>query len=321
MNQPTRTFPQYEHHDHHWSIVLAGGQGKRLAHFIKQRCGDYRPKQYCAIIGRRTMLRHTIDRIAPLFDPGHVMISVNAAHLPWAFNELHDRPPRTIVIQPYDRETAPGILLSLLHVHHEDPQALIALFPADHFILGEDRYRAYVRQAFEHVEADPERTVMLGVPPTSVQSGYGWIEPGEPLHGGALRAVKRFWEKPDDQFMRYLHDKGCLWNTMTLVGTCTHILSLMERHMSNLYSAMRSVIPSLGTRHEMEATERIFAPLPPANISRGLLERVPEHLSVLSLQGIYWSDWGDEQRVRHDIDALEHHDLPFSDEQNMLNAG
>lgn len=320
MDHLPRTDPQKERHDHRWGIVLAGGQGKRLAHFIKQRCGDHRPKQYCAIIGRRTMLRHTIDRIAPLFDPGHVMTTVNAAHLPWAFGDLHDRPPRTIIIQPYDRETAPGILLSLLHVQHEDPQGVIALFPADHFILGEDRYRAYVRQAFTLVEAEPERIVMLGVPPTSVQPGYGWIEPGGPVSGGAVRAVKRFWEKPDDQLIRYLLEQGCLWNTMTLVGTCAQLLSLMEQHLTDLWTAMRAVIPALGTRHEMEAAERTFATLPPVNFSSGLLERVPDRLSVLSLQGTYWSDWGDEQRVRNDIDALMHHDLPFSGERNIMTA-
>jgi mannose-1-phosphate guanylyltransferase len=310
--------PPCAHHDHHWGVVLAGGQGKRLANFIKQRCGEYRPKQYCAIVGRRSMLRHTIDRIAPLFSADHILTTVNAAHLPWAFSDLHDRPSRTIVIQPYDRETAPGILLSLLHIHHEDPHGVIALFPADHFILGEERYRAYVRQAFQLVDAHPERTVMLGVPPTSVQGGYGWIEPGEPVYEGGVRAVKRFWEKPDIQLMRYLQDNGCLWNTMTIVGTCAHILSLMEQHMTNLYAAMRAVIPVLGTRFEMEMTERTFAPLLPVSISRGLLERVPEHLSVLSLQGIYWSDWGDEQRVRADIDALEHHTRPFFPDQDTL---
>ncbi|NUN69570.1 MAG: NTP transferase domain-containing protein [Bacteroidetes bacterium] len=314
MNQPTRTFPQYEHHDHHWSIVLAGGQGKRLAHFIKQRCGEYRPKQYCAIIGRRSMLRHTIDRIAPLFLPDRVMVTVNAAHLHWAYSDLHERPQHSIIIQPCDRETGAGILLSLLHVHHADPQALVALFPADHFILHEDRYRMFVRRAFDIVAAEPERIVILGVPPTSLQSGYGWIEPDGTGEQEGIRPVRRFWEKPDDQLTRYLHDRGCLWNTMTLVGTSARLLSLMEQYMASIALPCREIVPVLGTRRENEVTDRVFAGLPIVNFSRALLERIPDLLSVLSMEKVYWSDWGDEQRVRADIESLEHRGLPFTGE-------
>lgn len=310
----------HSHSDHHWGIVLAGGQGTRLAHFIKARCGDFRPKQYCAIIGRRTMLRHTIDRIAPLFPDQHVMTTVNAAHLPWAFGDLHDRPPRTIIIQPYDRETGPAVLLPLLHVLHADPQAVIALFPADHFILGEERYRQFVQQAFDLVTADPERIVMLGVVPTSHQNGYGWIKTGAPLSADGLFSVIRFCEKPEQHQSHRLLDEGCLWNTMTLVCTAAHLLQLMEQHMNSIVAPLQRIIPSLGTRRESAAMEEAFASLPSLNFSSALLEQVPGRLSVLRMEGIYWSDWGEEQRVQADIEAMEHHTLPFCQDSDTLTA-
>jgi mannose-1-phosphate guanylyltransferase len=292
--------------DHRWGIILAGGQGKRLKQYIKSRFGEYRPKQYCALIGKRSMLRHTIDRVTPLFAADHLMTSVNAGHLSLAFDELHDRPPTTVVIQPYNRETGPGILLSLLHVHHHDPEAVVALFPSDHFILQEERYRSFVSRAFDVVAEDPHRIVMLGVVPTSLQYGYGWIEAGGPISAEGVCSVKRFWEKPNVHLTQYLHDKGCLWNTMTIVGTTENFLCLMKEHMSEVYEPSQRIIRSLGTTFESDVTEDVFATLPSVNFSRGFLEKIPDRLSVLQMQGVYWNDWGDEHRISSDIDILEH---------------
>jgi mannose-1-phosphate guanylyltransferase len=295
--------------DHRWGIILAGGQGKRLQQYIRARFGESRPKQYCALVGSRSMLRHTIDRIAPLFASDHLMTTVNAGHLSWAFGDLHDRPPETVVIQPCNRETGPGVLLSLLHVQQFDPQAITALFPADHFILQEERYRSYVNRAFDAVAEDPDRIVLLGMVPTSLQYGYGWIETGGRQHGDGIHSVKRFWEKPNAQMTRYLHEKGCLWNTMTIIGTAENFLRLMREHMADLYGPFQRIARSLGTTFESDVTEDVFLSIPSVNFSRGLLEKVPDRLSVLCLHGVYWNDWGDEQRICSDLESFVHHEF------------
>lgn len=296
--------------DHRWGIILAGGSGTRLQHFIRTRIGDSRPKQYCALIGSRSMLRHTLDRVAPLFAPGQLRVTVNADHLLWAAADLHDRSQESIVIQPLNRETAPAILLSLLHVHHADPQAVTALFPADHFILQEERYRQFVARAFEAVAASPERIVMLGIAPSTLQYGYGWIEPGEALTSADLRSVKHFWEKPNEHLTQYLHGKGCLWNTMTAVGSAELLLRLMETTLPEISGPMKEIIPAIGTPSETEITDAVFSSLPSANFSRGLLQRIPERLSVLRMHGVYWNDWGEEERVLADIESFGQHEHP-----------
>lgn len=306
--------------DHRWGIILAGGQGKRLQQYIKSQFGDQRPKQYCALIGTRSMLRHTIDRVSPLFTHDHVMTTVNAGHLSWAFNELHDRPPETVVIQPVNRETGPGVLLSLLHVHNSDPNAIAALFPADHFILQEDRYRSYVSRAFDIVSADPERIVMLGVVPTSLQYDLGWIEPGRQLGDEDLCSVSRFWEKPNESLTQYLHGKGCLWNTMTLVGTTERLLQLSKEHMKGVHGPFQRIIRSIGTTFEHDVTEDVFSSIPSVNFSRGLLEKIPHWLSVLRIRGVYWNDWGNEERIRSDITSLEQRENLHESNEQMIAA-
>ena len=302
--------------DHRWGVILAGGNGTRLQHFIKARFGEFRPKQYCALIGKRSMLRHTIDRVSSLFSSTHLLTTINACHRSWALGDLHDRLPQTIIVQPLNRETGPGILLSLLHVHRADPQAIVALFPADHFILQEERYRSFVSKAIEFVAKHPDRIVALAIAPSTLEYGYGWIEKGDRLFSEGLYSVKKFWEKPNVRLTQYLHEKKCLWNTMTLVGTSLNFLNLFEEHMSEVFVSSQPIANSLGTQDESHVAEIVFKTIPSIDFSHGVLEKIPEKLCVLQMNGVYWSDWGSESRILTDIDFLEHHH-PLKSEEGI----
>lgn len=297
----------HPHSDHRWGVILAGGDGTRLQRFIKERFGEYRPKQYCALTGKRTMLRHTIDRVSSLFSPEHLITSINAEHKKWASLDIYDRSPHTIVIQPHNRETGPGILLPLLHVHHADPKAIVALFPADHFILQEERYRAFILKAFDFVSKNSNYIVALGISPSTVQYGYGWIEKGESVFSDGIWPVKRFWEKPEEHLIPHLLQKKCLWNTMTLIGTSSNFLDLCRIHMNEVFVPLNRMVPYFGTPSESDLANTVFQKILSVNFSRKVLEQIPESLCVLQMNGIYWNDWGDESRILSDLDFLERH--------------
>src|SRR5271169_5308005 len=104
-----------------WGIILSGGEGTRLEQFIKRIYGIVRPKQYCALVGTRTMLQHTLDRAKSLLPSQKILTVINNSHLKYVQTQLEDQPPETVLVQPCNRETAAGILLSLLHVYAQDP--------------------------------------------------------------------------------------------------------------------------------------------------------------------------------------------------------
>jgi len=287
-----------------WGIVLAGGEGRRVRPLMRRLSGTDLPKQYCAVIGRRSMLQHTLDRVATSIDRDRILTVIIREHARWAREQLPGTPPDLLVVQPSNRETGPGLLLPLLRIHARDPAAAVAVFPADHFILEEAVFMAHAVQAIRFLEHQPGRVLILGIAPDRAETAYGWIEPGVELarHSGYdLLAVRRFREKPDARVAERYFMQGFLWNSLVLVGRVETFLSCIRQVLPRLWASFEAVAPALGTFRESEALEEVYRGLPSVNLSRGLLERIPDRLGTIPVKGVHWSDWGDEQRIRETL--------------------
>lgn len=288
----------------HWGIVLAGGEGKRLQNFIRLHWGSMRPKQYCTLIGDKSMLRHTLARAEQLIPPERLLTVVSRQHLGYAREELFDRPPGTVVVQPSNRGTGPGILLPLMHIYQRDPEAIVTLLPSDHFILDEERFMGTVEEAASFVAFSSSTLTLLGVEPNRPETEYGWIEVGERVDqdwGKQLYKVKSFSEKPRLKTAEVLYQNGCLWNTMVLTGKVWMMLLLFQTLTPRLYSRFQQIRSVIGGRGEAEALREIYGRLHSVNFSQAILSRSVGTLSVLRIKGVYWSDWGNPEQVRKDV--------------------
>jgi mannose-1-phosphate guanylyltransferase len=289
---------------HLWGIVLAGGEGKRLQPFIRACLGCDRPKQYCAFIDHCSMLRRTIRRAERIIPPERLLTVVIHPHMPYVEQELYDRPSETIIVQPENRETGPGILLPLLHIHQRDPQAVVTILPSDHFILEEEPFMIAVAHAAAFVSRHPEHPVLLGVEPRGPEVEYGWIELGRAIgrHRDAeIYRVGCFWEKPSLAEADALYLKGCLWNTMVLVARARALLELFESLTPTLMSRFDRIKRSVASAQEPDVLRTVYAELPAVNFSQAILAPSPRRLGVIRVRGVYWSDWGDATRLQQDL--------------------
>jgi mannose-1-phosphate guanylyltransferase len=282
-------------------IVLSAGNGTRLREFVHQRRGDHLPKQYNNFTGSRSMLEHTYDRAEILIPAQRLFVIVAKEHL--KFREVHQqlalRPPETVVIQPANKETSPGVLLPLMQLYKRYPDAIVALFPSDHYVVEEDLFMRHVDDAFRLVESDISRMVLLGLEPDGPDPEYGYIVPGGKIdvsRSDSARRVEMFVEKPSIAAAAKIIASGALWNTMVMVFACRTLLSVIECAAPELYRSFEPIQNALGTADEQEVIKRVYQNLPSHNFSKGVLEALPcEYrgaLLVLPVRGVTWSDWG-----------------------------
>jgi mannose-1-phosphate guanylyltransferase len=289
---------------HLWGVVLSGGEGVRLKALARRICGDERPKQYVPVFGDRTLLRQTLDRVALRIRPSQTAVVTLRSHSRFFVEHWAGLEPPRVLTQPTDRGTAAGILFPIHWVARQDPDAIVAVFPSDHFVSEPATFMALVGRIAAWVHEHPARLVLLGAHPTSPEVEYGWIELGRPLDSRDDRPVwevRRFWEKPSEERARQCLEAGCLWNTLVLVGTATMFLRAAREAVPEVCERLARAAPFFETN--AEAWAQAYALIPRADFSRAILEPCPPSLAVAAVPRLMWSDLGSPRRVREILGA------------------
>lgn len=284
-----------------WGIVLAGGEGERLKGFVQERFGIVVPKQFCAFVGRRTMLERTIQRARLLIPSERLVVSGTAHHQPHLFRSLGTQPPGTILLQPTNRDTAPGILLPLIHILHKDPDALVAIFPSDHFVLPGRRFMRAVAEAADFVtHAVIDAPILLAVEPDRPEAEYGWIEPGDTVKSDdppSIRWINQFVEKPSRERAEVLIREGWCWNTMVLVAKAAALMALVRKRLPDLAASFGLLQRFVGSAWEQDLVNEIYRAIPKINFSTSVLAGRDATSLVLPVRNVRWSDWGTKERI------------------------
>jgi mannose-1-phosphate guanylyltransferase len=219
-----------------WAVILAGGDGTRLKSLTRKIAGDDRPKQFCAVLGRATLLEETRNRVALELPRERILYVVNGIHELYYDRILSDTPAHQLVVQPRNRGTAPAILYSLLRIAALDPKALVAFFPSDHYISDDEKFMQYIRTALDTARSRRDLVILLGFAPESPEVEYGWIEPATPIDKRSrVFGVRRFWEKPNQFLAQVLQLRGCLWNSFVMVGSARALLEIIASASPELY--------------------------------------------------------------------------------------
>jgi mannose-1-phosphate guanylyltransferase len=282
-----------------WAIILAGGDGRRLTSYTRQLTGRPTPKQFCRLIGRTSLFQQTMERLSLIVGSDHTLTALTRTHEPYYAPLIANLSPRQLVIQPANRDTAPAILYCLLRLSLRAPQAPVALIPSDRFVSDDHLFMWHVERAFRAVCRQDDLIVLLGIPPETAETGYGWIEPApDPIFAAnPIYPVRGFWEKPSAELAQELFARQCLWNSFVVVARVHTLLHVFEDKLPQLSRDFVRVLLALETEYESQAVERLYRRLQPANFSQRILAHPGLNLVVLPVYGVQWSDLGDARRV------------------------
>src|SRR5215213_3401261 len=283
-----------------WAIILAGGDGTRLQSMTRAITGDNRPKQFVPVIGGSTLLDQTRRRVALSIEPGRTSIVVTQKHRRFYGPLAHEISPSLLIEQPMNKGTAPAILYALLRVATKSPNAVVALFPSDHFFADDEEFMSHIDVAIDAVKAQPETVVLLGITPTAPETEYGWIEPQPSILASVERSitrVRKFWEKPGSSLASSLMKRGCLWNSFVMVGRVDALLKMTRAALPQMYAAFAAITPTFETAAEHSAVAGLYSRVDDSNFSHQVLAVRPEDLMVMRVGDVGWSDLGEPNRV------------------------
>jgi mannose-1-phosphate guanylyltransferase len=275
-------------------VVLAGGEGSRLAQLTRALYGTDLPKQFAVLAGEHSLLQTTIERALELTTLDRISVVVTAHHEEVARCQLAPYPGVDLVVQPRNLDTAPGMLLPLIRILARASKARVVFLPSDHYISNAQPIISALREAGRG--ALHHRLALVGVAPTGPEVEYGWIVPGVRIARTGGFAVSRFQEKPAQAIASALWQTGGLWNTFIQTGAAAMFWERARRHLPHHADALERYAVAIGGLGEREALAAAYRTMTTANFSRDVLAHA-EDLAVLPVRNTGWSDWGSPQRV------------------------
>lgn len=232
-------------------IIMAGGRGTRFWPASR----DATPKQFLAVVGDESLLTRTGRRLLPLSSPNDMWVVTNVAHVGLAADHLPEIPRDQIVGEPVGRNTAPCIALAAALVAREDPEGVLLVAPADHWISDEDAFRAVMMKGVD-VAREQRGLVTFGIVPTGPETGYGYIEAGDAIEAGedGVRRVVRFTEKPDRPTAeKFLVGGRHFWNSGIFAWRADVFLEELERKHADMAAECRRIAEAVDRESALQS--------------------------------------------------------------------
>ena len=270
--------------DNLYALILAGGVGSRFWPFSR----ELEPKQFINIIGKESLLQNTVRRLEGLIRPKQIFFITNQTY----FFELKKQiekfhiPDENIILEPQGKNTAPAIGLCARLIEKENRDAVLAVFPADHYIKDIKKFQGCISRAVRCASND--FLVTIGIKPNKPATGYGYIKIKSKVKSQKSKLsyleAEKFLEKPSlNKAKEYVRSRDYFWNSGMFVWKVSVFRDELAKYMPELYSQLKSI-------QTKDDIEKVWGKIKPISVDYGIMEH-SDKIALITAD-FFWSDLG-----------------------------
>ena len=275
-----------------YALIMAGGRGTRFWPRSRKRSA----KQVLRFFGERSLIQQAVDRLEGVVPPENIWVLTNDYLQAEIRKQLPAVPKAQIIAEPSQQNTAPCIALAAQILSGLDPKAVMGVFPADHLITKEPRFRKFVKAAYQ--AAEKQDVVVLGIQPRWAETGYGYIEFPSDAQPGSTDAVpvESFREKPDTKMAeRFVKAGNFFWNAGMFFWSTAKVLELMRQHQPKTATLLAS-LPAFASKQFTKRLGEVYSQCENISIDYAVIEKA-KNVSGIALDDIGWNDVGSWEAV------------------------
>ncbi|HMQ01963.1 MAG TPA: sugar phosphate nucleotidyltransferase [Candidatus Doudnabacteria bacterium] len=269
-------------------IIFAGGQGTRL--WPASRAN--KPKQFLKLVGNKTLLEQTYNRIRSGFKPSQVFIATSSQYVSYIKKQLTYVPAANFSLEPARRNRGPALGLAVLIMQSQNKDDVFATAWSDDHISNPKLYLKTLAQAGLFIKNNPNKILAVSAKPTAPSSAFCYIKAGEKIRGRAdITSVKKFTNKPNKKVaQKYFQEGGYFWNTGYFISTGSNILNLYQKFYPKSYQILMKIKPFIGTSKQSSVIKKYY-PLLESFDFEDILRTQPKELLMMSAN-FGWADIG-----------------------------
>ncbi|MBI1863407.1 hypothetical protein HYS00_04805 [Candidatus Microgenomates bacterium] len=286
------------------AIIFAGGVGTRLWPMSRKKS----PKQFEKVIGEKSTLQLTVERLLPEFKPEDIYISTGLAYIDMVHAQLPFIPRDNIIGEPVKRDVGPAVAYAVSYIAKQsgNNEPVVILW-SDHLVRHVKKFKDILMAAGNTVKQEENKMIFIGQKARFASDNLGWIHFGKALKTEnhiQLHSFEGFKYKPskevaDDYFAN--HQKYC-WNLGYFVATPAFLMSLFKRFVPDISQISTTICDAYGTPEYLDVLKKEYEKMPVINFDNALLEQLPKESAYVICEDIGWSDIGAWEALK---EALE----------------
>ncbi len=284
------------------AVIFAGGVGTRLWPLSRKKS----PKQFEKIVGEKSTLQLSIEKLLPAFKPEDIYISTGIQYVDLVRKQLDFIPSENIIGEPVRRDVGPAVGFIMGLLSKKFPNEPVAILWSDHLVKRVEKFKDILMAAEKLIKGDAQKMIFIGHTPRFASQNLGWIETGEEVQnvdGVSFKAFKDFKYRPDKYVVEnYFKDSHYCWNLGYFISTPQFVYDLFERFTPKIFNLTEKILSSMHTGNFEEAFSEYYPQMPEISFDNAILEQLDNSFALVVIDDIGWSDVGAWEALK---EALE----------------